>query len=488
MSLRRVAGALVLAGLLSAGLPLQSWGQGVRGWAGTSVRYLEMQPLQLDTALAGDVVYDADGNARVDGRLVWCSETPCLYYRPAEVRNAVVGSQDLGLTAWGLGMTGLSATILLRARDHLSGDLDWPLSDDPLDVLVAYGELRRGALRLRAGRQESPSGLGFSAFDGGSARWDGSNLWAEGFGGRSLARGLSEPAREALRGIEDFVRDQEAWLFGGAAGLRWGVSGIGVRYQREIHADRAGLISERAAVDLQTVLPWRIRLRSSVDYDLAFGRFGKASVALQRGLMDGRWVAEVEGRRYVPYFDMSTIWGFFSPVPFHEARLRLSGGLGAGAGVQVAVAAREYDDPEATVVFRPLRDRGYRAEVRGTWSSGERLQIDAGYDLDWAAHAFLHSLDGSVTVGWTEALRTRAFGTSFQQFEAFRLGDGSAFGGGIGLEWNATDRVRLDGMLSLIRQEGGRGGEGDAWTQTRASFGMRYEFGEDPGLARRRRQ
>lgn len=477
-----------LAALFLLMAPAAAAGQGVRGWTSTQVRYLEMQPLQLDTALAGDVVYDADGNARVDGQLIWCTEAPCLYYRPVAVQNAVVGSQDVGLTAWGLGVTGLSFTVLVRGREHLSGELEWPLSEDPFDVLVGYAELRRGGLRVRAGRQESPSGLGFAAFDGGSARWDEANLWVEGFGGRSLARGLSEPAREALRGIEDFVRDQEAYLFGGAAGVRWGVSGAGIRYQREIHSDRAGIISERAAFDFQTVLPLQLRLRSSVDYDIAFGRLGKANVTLQRGILDGKLLAEVEARRYVPYFDMSTIWGFFSPVPFHELGLRLNAGLSRGTGVQLGFAAREYDDPGVAVVFRPLEDRGYRAHAKAMWSPRERVQVEAGYDLDWAAQAFLHAFDGSVAVQWLPELRSRFFGTSFQQFEAFRLGDGRAFGGGLGMEWMATDRIRVDGLMSVIRQEAGRGGENDAWNQTRASFGLRYEFGEDPGLRRRSRR
>jgi opacity protein-like surface antigen len=461
--------------------------QGVRGWASTQLRYLEMQPLQLDTALAGDVVYDADGNARVDGQLIWCAEAPCPYYRPVAVQDAVVGTQDIGLTAWGLGMTGLSVTVLMRGRDRVSGDLDWPLAEDPFDLMVGYAELRRGGARIRAGRQETPTGLGFRAFDGGSARYDWRNLWIEGFGGRSLARGLSEPARDALRGVEDFVRDKDAHLFGGAAGYRWGVSGIGLRYQREIWADRVGILSERASADIHTVLPLSVRLRGSVDYDIAFDRVGKANITLQRGFLGGRLMAELEARRYVPYFDLSTIWGFFSPVPFHEAGIRLNVGLSRGTGLRLGVAAREYDDPNAVTVFRPLRNRGYRAQAKAMWSPAQWAQVDAGYDLDWAAHSFLHSFDGSVATQWRPEFRTRVFGTSFQQFEAFRLGDGRAYGGGFGLEWTVTDRILLDGAISVIRQEAGRDGPNDAWSQTRASLGLRYEFGEDPGLRRRRR-
>jgi hypothetical protein len=198
-------------------------------------------------------------------------------------------------------------------------------------------------------------------------------------------------------------------------------------------------------------------------------------------------MAELEARRYVPYFDLSTIWGFFSPVPFHEAGIRLNVGLSRGTGLRLGVAAREYDDPNAVTVFRPLRNRGYRAQAKAMWSPAQWAQVDAGYDLDWAAHSFLHSFDGSVATQWRPEFRTRVFGTSFQQFEAFRLGDGRAYGGGFGLEWTVTDRILLDGAISVIRQEAGRDGPNDAWSQTRASLGLRYEFGEDPGLRRRRR-
>lgn len=488
--MRRGAGGTVVMLGAVFGLALvaaPAAGQGFRGWATTTFRYLEMQPLQLDTARAGDVVYDSDGNARVDGQLIWCTETPCAYYRPAPVRDALLGSQDVGLTVWGLGVTGLSFTAMMRARDHLSGDLEWPLASDRFDLMVAYAELRTGPVRLRAGRQDTPSGLGFSAFDGGSAFFERGEVWAEGFGGRSLARGLSETRREALRGIEDFVLDQEAYLLGGAVGYRRGASGVSVRYQREIHADRIGLVSERGALDLQGLLPGAVRLRGSADYDFGFGRLGKANLTLQRGLFQGRVLAEVEARRYVPYFELSTIWGFFDPVPYHELRLRASGGTSRGTGFRVALAAREYDDPATAALFRPMEDRGYRVEVGGLWSPTPSVRIDAGYDLDWGAAAFLHSFDGTVSVDWTTALRTRLTMMTFQQFEAFRLGDGRALGGALGVDWAVSERVRLDGILSLVRQEAGRDGPGDSWNQLRGSLGMRYEFGEDPGLRRRRR-
>ncbi len=469
--------------------PSAAAGQGIRGWASSTVRFMEMQPLQLDTALVTDVVFE-DGGARIDGRRVACDpdRVECEYYRPAPIQSAVLGAQDVGFTAWGLGLEGLSTTVLVRARESFSGELQWPIYDDPFDILVGYAELRRGAFRFRAGRQEAATGLGFVGFDGGSARYDGLHLWAEAFGGRSLARGLAEPAREALQGIDDFVLDQEIALVGGAGGWRWSRGDIGVRYQREIYSDRSALVSERAALDLSAALPWGLRLRGSVDYDVPFDRMGKSFLTLQRALGEGRYVLEVEARRYVPYFELNTIWGFFSPVPFHEASVRVSGGLSQGTGFRLAFGGRRYSDPATTTIFAPLKDDAVRGEAQFLWSPRDDVQVDLGYELDWGAAAFLQAFDGSVAVDWTRAVRTRAFLTTFQQIESFRLGDGRAIGGGLAVEWVVTDRVRVDGRWSLIRNDGGRGGAGDQWNQNRGTIGLRYEFGSDPGLSRRRRR
>lgn len=478
-AVRAVVAAVVLVLASAPGLQAQA----MRGWASSAVRFFELRPLQLDTANVEDVVIGADGRTRVDGNPVTCTPgLPCVFRRPGRSETAMVGSQDVGLTAWGFGVTGLSFTGLVRARDRLRGALDWPLADDPFDVLVAYGQLQRGALRFRLGRQNAPSGLGFSGFDGGAARWDGGGWWAEAFGGRSLARGLNETRREALRGIEDFVPDQEAYLWGGAAGVRWVRTSLGVRYQREIIADRSGLVSERAAVDLTTVLPGAIRVRGSADYDVPFDRVGKASLTLQRALLDGRVLAEVEARRYVPYFELSTVWGFFSPVPYREGRLRVSTGWARSAGLQLSLAAREYGDADVVSVLQPLEDRGWQAELAGEWSPRERVRLQGAWQLDWGNSAFLNSLDAAVEVSVSEALRVQFSGMSFQQFEAFRLGDGRAYGGGITVALSASERVDVDGGVTLIRQDAGRGDADDVWNQTRGWFGLRYAFGNDPAL------
>ena len=94
------------------------------------------------------------------------------------------------------------------------------------------------------------------------------------------------------------------------------------------------------------------------------------------------------------------------------------------------------------------------------------------------------ALDAAVGIRLADALRVRLTGTTFQQFEAFRLGDGRALGGGASFEWQASDRVRIDAGTLVLRQDAGRGGDDDVWNQTRGWFGLRYAFGDDPALRR----
>ena len=82
------------------------------------------------------------------------------------MESAALATQDVALTGWGFGVEGLSGTVIARMRARLAGDLVWPRSDDAFDLLLGYVELSRGSVRARVGRQESLSGLGFTAYDG----------------------------------------------------------------------------------------------------------------------------------------------------------------------------------------------------------------------------------------------------------------------------------------------------------------------------------
>ncbi|NIP57743.1 MAG: hypothetical protein GWM92_05895 [Gemmatimonadetes bacterium] len=488
----RPFGVLAAVALLGLGTPRGLAAQGVRGWARTTARYVQLRPLALDTIPPDQVTVDDGGFALFEGQPVACRRgLYCTRYRMAPVDHVVHGTQDVSFTAWGLGVQGLSGTVFLRGRADVAGDFTWPRSDDPLDAILAYAQLARGPLRVRVGRQEARSGLGFASFDGGNVRWAAlDELRLEAYGGRSLARGLREPRDEALQGLQRFVPDQNAYLVGGAVeGEPVPGTAVTARYQREIWADRSALISERASLGFRSATLSPLVADGSAAYDFAFGRVGKAHLSVRYPV--SAWSLQMEGtlRRYVPYFELHTIWGFFDPVAYHEAELRSSWWPGSSLGLWASGARRWYEDTHTTDrfgEFAPLEGTAWRASAGARWTPLSGWTLDGQYRLEWANGAFLSSGDLSVTWTPTDRLRLSATGTALQQFEEYRLGESTALGvGGTG-RLQLTDLVRLDAGASLYRQVGeGRLFEAEEdWSQVRAWSAVRVEFGRDPGMDR----
>lgn len=476
--------ALLCAFLLLGTQPAD--GQSYRGWLSSSVHMLEVRPVGVDTVPLADVTPAPDGGFLYDGYSVECGVDACSGLLPLAKVRTFAATQDAGFTYWGLGVQGLSLTGLLRLRTDFGGDFTWPRYDDQFDAMLGYAQLVRGAVRARVGRQEVRSGLGFSAFDGGSVSYDRDRIRVEAYGGRSLARGLREPTNEAVRALDDFFIDKGVYLFGGAVTVREVGLAITGRYQREILSDRSGVESERASLDISSTRIPGVRVRGSFDYDISFQRPGKSELTVSAPLRDGTWLVEVGGRRYVPYFQLSTIWGFFEPVRYDEARLRVGWSGTSTLGVWLAGGVRSYGDTETPVVVSPLEDTGWRADAGARWEPTEDWSVDASYQLEWGSGAFLSSGDVGVRYQATERLGASASFVTFQQIEEFRLGDGRAVGLTGSVDFAAVDRLDLLGGFSYVRHRDGGTVFTSPWNQTRAWTSLRLSIGEDPGLANRR--
>jgi hypothetical protein len=117
------------------------------------------------------------------------------------------------------------------------------------------------------------------------------------------------------------------------------------------------------------------------------------------------------------------------------------------------------------------------------------VTVDAGYELEWGPGGFLSSADAAARWTLSERFSVTASGTSFQQVEQYRLGDGRAFGGGLSFDAELTDRIAMGGGASLLRHTGGQATvPGSTWNQSRGWWTLRILVGEDPGLANRRRR
>ncbi len=242
---RRACGGALLLWLAGACtlMPSVAAAQGMRGWVGTNVQAVRLRPMVLDTIPLADIEVQPDGSRLYRGQPVAClTDDLCTVYATAPQATAWAATENVSLTAWGFGVQGLSFTTLLRARSDMGSAFVWPRTDDRFDAMLAYAELVRGPLRVRAGRQEIRGGLGFPAFDGASASYAYEMLSMEVYAGRSLERGLREPANAALQGLDAYLIDQSSYLFGGSLhGELFGTI-FTARYQREILADRSGLV------------------------------------------------------------------------------------------------------------------------------------------------------------------------------------------------------------------------------------------------------
>jgi hypothetical protein len=478
--------AILLTGLVASGGTVQA--QAMRGTATSTVRYIEMRPITQESVARDQVTELPDGRLVFEGIPVSCvAGVGCFYYRSLDVEHAVVGTQDVGLTAWGLGVQGLSFTTLLRARADLGGNLTWPRSDDNFDAILAYAELNRGDLRGRVGRQRTTSHLGLTGFDGASVFYDGvARVHLEGYAGRSLMRGLNEARSEALRPVQEFAVDTlSTWVLGAAARFEpVGGTALGVRYQREILDGRAGLVSERASAEFSTSQFLPLMLDAGLDYDFAFGRIGRAHVTARAPAFMGVTL-EGSARRYVPYFDLNTIWGFFSPVGYHEAEARGTWRGGPGLSAWASAAWRRYEEANATVILSPLEQEGTRFTVGANWRATRALSFDGAYRMERGFGAFISSGDASVSWEVTPRIGVSLDGTAFQQIEQFRIGEGIVYGGGASADVRLLPRVSLSGGATMFRQTyENRPGIAN-WNQVRAFGALRAGFGRDPGAARR---
>jgi hypothetical protein len=474
---------LVVAAVLCA-LPARVGAQDYRGSTTTSVQVVELRPIGLDTIAPADVLTDSQGRFFYQGFEVSCGPTICTGYLPRDDQATVAATQDLNVTYWGLGVEGLSLTAMARVRLHAGNDLLWPRSDDEFDAMLAYAQLLRGPLRVRAGRQDVRSGLGLSAFDGLSASYTYGSARGELYGGRSLARGLREPANEALRGLDDFYLDHSILLVGGSASVRTLGLLATARYHREILWDRSALVSERASLDVSTVLP-RVRVTASADYDFSFQRMGKAQITASAPLDEGRWLVELSGRRYVPYFDLSTIWGYFEPVSYSEVVARVGWSPSSSLAAWASGGRRYYADTEAPIIIRPMKDNGWRADLGAGWQPVPAWSLNGSYQLEWGPGGFLSSIDASARYEITARLGASLSALSFQQIEEFRVGQGRAYGMGASADFLWNDRTSVMGGFSVLRHRDGGNVFTSPWNQGRAWTSLRFDLGGDPGLANR---
>jgi hypothetical protein len=483
---RLTAGALAAALLAGAAAPLAA--QDGRGSLRSTTRYVELRPLRRDTVPRAQVTALPDGTFRFEGLAASCDAVRCEVLRAGPLQHGVLATLDAGYTAWGLGVQGLSATVLARGRTRLGGEFEPPQSDESFEAILGYAELARGAYRLRAGRQRELTGLGFSGFDGVDVLYEPSRRWrAQLYGGRGLAQGVQQSYVRAFRGLDeaDFVRGRNAVLLGGEVGVEMqGGSTAALQWQAKLWSDRGGYLSDRAQLVARTPALRPFELSGAAEYDIGLGRLGSAHASARYPMPGRGLLLEATARRHLPFFEYWTIWGMFSPVAWQEVELRGAWQPPRRFAVWGAGAYRRYDDHDTQTFLRPLETRSLRAAVGGDWQARPELRFDGSLRMEGPVGAFTFSGDAALDWRVSEGVAVRVQGVVLEQLEEFRLGGTVLAGGLAGVDVRLRPDLRAGVGFELYRQAQSERPGGPDWTQRRAWFSMNMDIGRDPGLRR----
>jgi hypothetical protein len=483
MSATRLGLALAASGVFCAALHAQ----GVRITGTTITRFVEIRPLVRDSVPLDSTSGTGTVRESTRGVAVQCApgELFCRYLRSAnESASTTSLIQDLEASAWGFG-TGIRAYAHLRGRAANSAADDlWPQADDAMDVLDAYLEVDRGRFRGRAGRQWRTSGLGYYNFDGlALAVRLIDRLTIDAFGGWSLVRGLNESHTSgAIAAVEEIPPDDRALIFGialrGQPTRRLSLAGT---YQREYRSDRTGFYADRVSADADLRLGRVASVSASVEADLATEEINEAllrgRVPLPRGL-----TLVAEARRHVPFFELWTIWGAFSPVGYTEGNATLSwSDMRSRLLLQARGGWRRYEETDAGLTFLPIEREGWRIGADGTWRPTDQWTVFAATHAELGFGAARSDADAGVRWEPSRRLFVGARVAGFQSAYELRVGEGRVFAFGLDGGTRLGQQVRILGDVTMYQHEASGGAPFTDWSQTRASLRLEWTIGRDPG-------
>jgi len=451
----RFLGGLVL--LLLAAAPRALPAQSLRFRSITTGRYVQLRPL----------VYDSATNTFVSGDRAFAAPL----------------TEDLEVNAWGLGIQGLRAYVLLRFRNSMGDSgLVWPRYDDHFDALWGFVELERPKYRVRLGRLQRRSELGLYAFDGALATLRPRRNWRfEAYGGRGLARGFLEPYNSsAISSIDPAIPNTGSLLFGASA---WASAGSGTwltaLYQREITSDRSGLISERVAFSGEATAGPRLVFAGYADADLAMGQWGKARLSAMLRLPHGSRV-DLAAYRYQPILPLNTIWGVFSPQSHHGYSVTADYAATHRLTLSASYDLRKYDPASETTPHMPnLEDKSETITAAARWIHGD-WQLSGQYNHLSGYGGGQSGGTGEVAYDRGGQVRLGIFGTGFQQAEEFRVAYGTVFGTGMNGRAQIGQAVAVRAQLAKYWQTGTKGTSYPDWSQLRAMLGLEIVFGANP--------
>ena len=478
----RVVGAMSAAAtVLLPAVPVTGGAQQYRARVDASSQAVSFRGLVADSIPAGLVVPSPSGGLQTaDGYAVRCGGGPfCAYMRPGPVLQGVPTVTSASVILWGLGVEGLSFRATGRLLADLGPDKVWPGTEPAAQLIQGYFEYQRSSVLARAGRLLVASRLEHLGFDGAwvRARWDRSALEVAGYGGWGLAQASALPVTSPALDPLDEWRPRDRQIVAGAeASWFHRVADLRAEYRREIDPLDNYIVSERGALSWAARVA-AIRAAGGVDVNVAEGHLGSADLTLT--WLQPRYSVSAGGRRYRPYFSLWTLWGAFSPVPYHA----VNGSAELRAGDRVSLHARGerywYDDAEVSTGLVPqLVDRGWRGSAGATATAGRGWTFDATLGLERGPGASGRFADAAVNYAPGDRYSVDLYGGTMARPLELRFYDAtSRWIGGRG-EWRITPQRRVWGDLAVVDDQRERPDAGaSSLTQLRARAGLSIGFG-----------
>lgn len=461
--------------------------QGYRVRLDTRVHSVDFRGVLLDSVPRSSTVPDSIGGLyTTDGYAVHCEpgDTYCTFFRegPKRVSAPLVATADA--SAWGFGVRGLSAHATARLGYDLSSDDAWPGLDPAFQLITGYLEYAAERLTARAGRQVIASRLGTTGYDGGTLSWRMPKQRVDftGYLGWGLARGVALPVTSpALNPLDDF-QPQERQIIAGVEGAWSGQRGDArLIYQREVDPQFNKFVSERVAISGSAHPMAGVTVSGGADYDIAAGWWGSAELAVAYATR--KVSGTVEARRYRPHFDLWTIWGAFSPVPYKSLRATVTGRPWRRVQLHGRGEVYRFDPTEASTPLVEYETDGWRGELGATVEPARAWTVDGGITREFGPGAASAGLGGSVTYAPSRSARLSAYASWLDRPLEFRFSQSElhmfGFDGGI----DVNERTRLTFGAMQYKEERKRP---DAaafdWNQWRITAGVVLLFSRGADL------
>lgn len=441
----------------------------------------------LDSIPITDTVMNpGSGPTSPDGYAVQCrAGAPyCSFFRPGPTRRGGPVTSTAALTVWGLGLPGLSLHAVGRLAADVGTTEFWPGTDPAVQLLEGYAEyaVARGTARL--GRQVVASRFGTTGFDGAGlvVRDAGLGVELQGYLGWGLARGAALPVTSpALNPLDDFQPRERQILAGIGGGWRAAQADVRVEYQREVDPRADKFVSERVGVDAALRPFAGVRLAGGADYDLVAGWWGSAEASL--GYTTRRLRATIGARRYRPHFDLWTIWGAFSPVPYRSVRADAAVAVHPRLELRGRYERYAFDEAEAATPLFQAEDDGWRWELGAILTPRPEWTVDVGYRREFGPGAAAAGPAGSVSYRRSRRFTATLFGSSVNRPLEFRFNEALVRAYGVDAQVEPSPRLRV-GLTASVYDEQHRRPDAAAfdWDQVRVSARMVLLFGEGADL------